>query len=153
MSDSFLTKRGVRQGCPLSSSLLLWCIELLSNYINKRKEIIGVKIDDQETKQTMLCDVNDFIAVMLQAEVKYKNKLNSSFWLNNMTYSPIKTPLFEIIAKKGGTAQNEQYLFFQKCFLSQSYPLDLLNLIAFPSCVLVWMSLYMSIWNIMVEQN
>ena len=61
MSDIFLIERGVRQGCPLSSSLFLCCIELLSNYIIKNKAIIGIKIDDQETKQTMFADDATFL--------------------------------------------------------------------------------------------
>ena len=70
MSDSFLIEKAVRQGCLLSMSLFFCCIELLSNYIITSKEIIGVKIAEEETKQTTLFDVNYFVAVMLQAQIE-----------------------------------------------------------------------------------
>ncbi len=36
------------QGCPLSSSLFILCLEILSNYINANTMIKGIKINDQE---------------------------------------------------------------------------------------------------------
>ena len=34
-----------------------------------------------------LCDVKYFVAVMLLAEIEYKNKSDSSFWFIYMTFS------------------------------------------------------------------
>ena len=48
MSESFKIKNGVRQGCPLSSSLFVICIEILSNYIEKDQNIRGIVVNNIE---------------------------------------------------------------------------------------------------------
>ena len=56
LSESFQIKQGVRQGCPLSSSLFIICLELLSNCIDKNDDICGIKIDNVEIKKTFFAD-------------------------------------------------------------------------------------------------
>ena len=38
MSESFLIKCGVRQGCPLSCSLFICCLEIQASNIKKKKK-------------------------------------------------------------------------------------------------------------------
>ena len=61
LSESFVIKKGVRQGCPLSTSLFIICIELLSNYIKNNKHITGVTINGTEIKQTYFADDATYI--------------------------------------------------------------------------------------------
>ena len=60
-SDFFSIKRGVRQGCPLSSYIFIICIELLSYEINRNKRIKGVTIEGHEVKHTLFADDATFI--------------------------------------------------------------------------------------------
>ena len=60
-SDAFNINRGVRQGCPLSSSLFIICIEILSNYIQKENSIKGIIINNVEIKQTLFADDATFM--------------------------------------------------------------------------------------------
>ena len=55
-SDSFAIKRGVRQGCPLSSLLYVLCAETLSLEINNNVEILGIKIREQQHKDLEYVD-------------------------------------------------------------------------------------------------
>jgi exonuclease III len=59
-SEFFQVKRGVRQGCPLSSYLFIICIEILSIAINHNKDIKGIKISNFEVKQTLFADDASF---------------------------------------------------------------------------------------------
>ena len=60
MSESFKIKNGVRQGCPLSSSLFEICIEILSNYIEKDQNIRGIVVNNIEIKTVALCRRRNF---------------------------------------------------------------------------------------------
>jgi len=55
-SEFFNIKKGVRQGCPLSPSLFIICIEFLANNIRNYQNIKGVKIGNIEIKQTLFAD-------------------------------------------------------------------------------------------------
>ena len=56
-SNSFNIERGVRQGCPLSSSLFIICIEYLSHYIQSNEHIKGISLEpDEEIKQSLFAD-------------------------------------------------------------------------------------------------
>ena len=48
--------RGVRQGCPLSSTIFIICLEVLSNFIENNDTIKGIKIGESELKQTLFAD-------------------------------------------------------------------------------------------------
>ena len=56
MSDQFQIQKGVRQGCPLSSSLFIICLQVLTNYIKLNKDIEGIKVGDEEIKQSLYAD-------------------------------------------------------------------------------------------------
>jgi len=56
MSEDFLIEKGVRQGCPLSSFLFILCLQILTNYITLNKNIGGIKVDNEEIKQTLFAD-------------------------------------------------------------------------------------------------
>ena len=61
-SDFFKISSGVRQGCPLSPYLFILSIELLSNAVEKNRDIAGIKIDETtETKQTLFADDASFL--------------------------------------------------------------------------------------------
>ena len=44
LSEPIPIQRGVKQGCPLSTTLFILSIEILSNYIEKNEDIKGIKI-------------------------------------------------------------------------------------------------------------
>ena len=56
LSESFNITRGVRQGCPLSSIIFIICIETLSNNIETNPNIKGIKVGNEELKQTLFAD-------------------------------------------------------------------------------------------------
>ena len=60
-SEPFVLERGVRQGCPLSSSLFILCVEILSNFIENDDEIKGIKITNKEIKQSFFADDATFV--------------------------------------------------------------------------------------------
>lgn len=55
-SGWFLVKRGVRQGCPLSSFLFLLCIEYLAQLIRNNKNVNGISIGGVEIKLSLFAD-------------------------------------------------------------------------------------------------
>jgi len=59
MSDQFQIQKGVRQGCPLSSSLFIKCLQVLTNYIKLNKYIEGIKVGDEEIKQSLYAASSD----------------------------------------------------------------------------------------------
>ena len=61
LSSFFEIQRGVRQGCPLSPILFIMCIELLSYEVSNNQDIKGIKICDQEVKNTLFADDATFI--------------------------------------------------------------------------------------------
>jgi hypothetical protein len=61
ISESFSIEQGVRQGCPLSSSLFIICIQILTNFIAKDKSIKGIVINNKEIKQTLFADDATYI--------------------------------------------------------------------------------------------
>ena len=61
MSESFTIKQGVRQGCPLSSTIFILCIEVLSSFIEKDNEIKGIELNGHEVKQTLFADDATFL--------------------------------------------------------------------------------------------
>lgn len=60
MSESVMIEKGVRQGCPLSTTLFIICIETLSSYINHENNIKGINVKGQEVKQTYFADDGTF---------------------------------------------------------------------------------------------
>ena len=60
LSPSFDIKRGVRQGCPLSTSNFNICLEILSNNIKLNESIKGIKAKNHEIKQTYFADDGTF---------------------------------------------------------------------------------------------
>ena len=61
LSDFFKIRRGVRQGCPLSSYLFIICIELLSNAVRKNKDINGIRVAGKKYKTSLFADDAAFI--------------------------------------------------------------------------------------------
>jgi hypothetical protein len=61
--EPFTIEKGVRQGCPLSSSLFIVCLEILLNYIEKDSEIKGIsqKVEHKEIKQSSFADYANFV--------------------------------------------------------------------------------------------
>ena len=55
-SEPIAIQRGVKQGCPLSTTLFILSIEILSNYIEKNENIKGIKVNDLDIKQTLFAD-------------------------------------------------------------------------------------------------
>ena len=48
MSESFLLKRGCRQGDPISPYIFILCAEILGKMIRKSEDIKGIKINNKE---------------------------------------------------------------------------------------------------------
>jgi hypothetical protein len=61
LSEPIPIQRGVKQGCPLSTTLFILSIEILSNYIEKNEDIKGIKIKEQEIKQTLFADDTTYL--------------------------------------------------------------------------------------------
>ena len=61
LSSFFEIQRGVRQGCPLSPTLFIMCIELLSYEVSNNKDIKGINIHDEEIKNTLFADDATFL--------------------------------------------------------------------------------------------
>jgi hypothetical protein len=61
MSEFFHIQQGVREGCPLSSSLFIICIQLLTNRIAKDNDNRGFIINNKEMKQTLFADDATYI--------------------------------------------------------------------------------------------
>ena len=61
LSSFFEIKRGVRQGCPLSPTLFIMCIELLSYEVSNNENIKGVNVCDEEVKNTLFADDASFL--------------------------------------------------------------------------------------------
>ena len=57
----FSIQRGVRQGCPLSPTLFILCIELLSYEVSSNVNIKGITIDNIEIKNTLFADDATFL--------------------------------------------------------------------------------------------
>jgi len=55
-----MIEKGVRQGCPLSTTIFIICIETLSSYINRGSNIKGIYVKGQEVKQTYFADNGTF---------------------------------------------------------------------------------------------
>ena len=55
-SAFFKLGRGVRQGCPLSSYLFVFCAEILAETIRKNENIKGITINEQEIKISQYAD-------------------------------------------------------------------------------------------------
>ena len=53
MSKFFPVRRGVRQGCPLSTYLFIICIELLSHKISTTEDIKGIFFTNVEFKKNL----------------------------------------------------------------------------------------------------
>ena len=56
MDSSISVECGVWQGCLLSTSIFLLCIEILAQYIETTDTIRGSRIDDEEIKQSLFAD-------------------------------------------------------------------------------------------------
>ena len=61
MSNFFPIRRGVRQGCPLSTYLFIICIELLSHKISTTEDIKGIFFTNMEFKKSLFADDASFI--------------------------------------------------------------------------------------------
>ena len=60
MSQSFGLQKGVRQGCPLSATLFIICLQTLSNYITLNNDIKGIQVKGKIIKQTLFADDSTF---------------------------------------------------------------------------------------------
>ena len=56
VSNSFAVKRGVRQGCPLSPYIFLFCVEILAERIRTNKDVEGICIKGNEIKVSQYAD-------------------------------------------------------------------------------------------------
>ena len=56
MSKCFETKRGIRQGCPISALLFILCVETLAINIRKNMNIKGIKVGSTEIKISQYAD-------------------------------------------------------------------------------------------------
>ncbi|MES9884046.1 MAG: reverse transcriptase domain-containing protein [Sedimenticola sp.] len=54
-------KRGVRQGCPISSYICILCIEILSRKIDNNEHIVGLSLGGNQIKQTLFADDASFL--------------------------------------------------------------------------------------------
>ena len=60
MSETFDIKRGIRQGCPVSSLIFILCMEVLAGKIKQCNDIQGIKLKfQQQTKHVKLVQYAD----------------------------------------------------------------------------------------------
>ena len=71
LSSFFEIQRGVRQGCPLSPTLFIMCIELLSFEVSINENIKGVNICEEEVKNTLFADDATFLQTDLANRLKH----------------------------------------------------------------------------------
>ena len=60
MSESFLLKRGCRQGDPISPYIFILCAENLGKMIRKSEDIKEIKINNKEYKLSLYADDTQF---------------------------------------------------------------------------------------------
>jgi len=65
-TDTFSIKRGIRQGCPLSSLLYVLCAEVLNLEIKRNENIVGLKYNGNEHKNAGYAD--DLSAIVTKKE-------------------------------------------------------------------------------------
>jgi hypothetical protein len=54
--EAISLKSGTRQGCPLSSYLLIIILEVLAREIRQQKEVKGIQIGKEEVKISLFAD-------------------------------------------------------------------------------------------------
>ena len=93
-SDLFEIKRGVRQGDPLSPYLFIIALEVLNIAIRENKEIVGVKVGNEEIKLNVFADDLTTFVKNTRSFFSLKQVINNFGYVSGLILNEEKTEAY-----------------------------------------------------------
>ena len=93
-SQLFEIKRGVRQGDPLSPYLFIIALEILNISIRENKEIIGIKVGNEEIKLNVFADDLTAFVKNKRSFFSLKQVINNFGYISGLKLNEGKTKVY-----------------------------------------------------------